>query len=350
MYGLGANHCGIPFLSAGATRRYEARISRFAAVSGAFRTISSHGLSGTMLNNGYTYFDRIDAASSGSTALAYYLRQHAHSGAATWRERFRSGRIRRGDEVLAEDSIVHAGDTLAYHRPPWREEEVPADIPLLAEGTGWMVFDKPSGLPVLPGGGFLMNTLLHLLRARYGEIIAPVHRLGRGTSGAILCSTSAAAAGVLAHAMRERQIGKTYLALVQGLPAKDVFTVDVPIARVPHPALPGVYAAAQDGKASVSHCRVLRRDTRENESLLEVRIPTGRPHQIRIHCAAAGHPLTGDPLYGPGGLPVTDDDGRVALPGDCGYHLHSWKISFPDPGRSGSHTVIAPPPAHLALT
>ncbi len=303
-----------------------------------------------MLNNGYTYYDRIDASASGGTALAYYLRRHAHSGADAWRERFRTGRIRRGDEILTEDSLVHAGDTLAYHRPPWREEDVPTDIPLLAEGEGWMVFDKPSGLPVLPGGGFLMNTLLHLLRARFGEHLAPVHRLGRGTSGAILCSTSAAAAAVLARAMRERRIEKTYLAIVRGLPREDVFTVDVPIGRVPHPALPGVYAASAEGKASVSNCRVLRRDVRADESLLEVRIPTGRPHQIRIHCAAAGYPLAGDPLYGPGGLPLADSSGRVAVPGDGGYHLHSWKISFPTPTSPVPHAVVSPPPVRFELT
>ncbi|MDT8322656.1 MAG: RluA family pseudouridine synthase [Bacteroidota bacterium] len=303
-----------------------------------------------MRNKGYIYFDQVDATYAGSTALSYYLRRHTHSGVAAWRANFRAGRVRRGDEVLTEDSVLRAGDTLAYHRPPWDEGEVPGDIPLLAEGEGWMVFAKPSGLPVLPGGGFLENTLLHILRGRYGDALAPVHRLGRGTSGAILCSTHTAAARALSRAMRERRVEKTYLALVQGLPREDAFTVNVPIGKVSHPTLTGVYAAVPVGKPSVSHCRVLRRDAERDESIVEVRIPTGRPHQIRIHCAAAGYPLAGDPLYGPGGRPFAAPDGSVAVPGDGGYTLHSWTISFPDPVDTDERTVTAPPPVRLRHT
>jgi len=82
-------------------------------------------------------------------------------------------------------------------------------------------------------------------------------------------------------------------------------------------------------------------------SLLAVTIPTGRPHQIRIHCAAAGHPLVGDPLYGPDGMPFTDANGRMAVPGDCGYHLHSWKLAFPLPDGEEGREIIAPPPELL---
>jgi 23S rRNA pseudouridine1911/1915/1917 synthase len=79
-----------------------------------------------------------------------------------------------------------------------------------------------------------------------------------------------------------------------------------------------------------------------------VDIPTGRPHQIRIHCAAAGYPLFGDPLYRIGGLPV--DAGAVpggAVPGDCGYFLHSWRIRFSDPEAGVPVQVVAPPPPVL---
>jgi 23S rRNA pseudouridine1911/1915/1917 synthase len=113
---------------------------------------------------------------------------------------------------------------------------------------------------------------------------------------------------------------------------------------VAHPLLGTVFAAAPGGKESVSHCRVVRSDEEEGTSLLEVRIPTGRPHQIRIHCAAVGHPLVGDPLYEAGGLPVQPQEGRMAVPGDCGYLLHSWKIIFPDPATAEPrHVTVAPP-------
>ena len=101
---------------------------------------------------------------------------------------------------------------------------MPTEIPVLAESDDWMVLHKPSGIPVLPGGGFLRNTMLWIVRTRHGALVAPVHRLGRGTSGAILFSRNADAARALARGMREGGIRKTYLALVQGIPAEDVIT------------------------------------------------------------------------------------------------------------------------------
>jgi 23S rRNA pseudouridine1911/1915/1917 synthase len=240
-------------------------------------------------------------------------------------------------------TVLRAGDRLAWHRPAWEEEDVPTCSPVLADGDGWIVLDKPSGLPVLPGGGFLENTLLRLARASHGPLLSPVHRLGRGTSGAILFSCSTQAARMLAAAMRDGAIRKTYLALVRGCPIEDRFTVDVPIGPVDYAPLGRLHAASPDGKPSLSHCRVLRRDQVRVQSLLEIDIPTGRPHQIRIHCAAAGYPLVGDPLYGAGGLPTHTG----AVPGDCGYFLHSWQIRFPDPSTSEIMHVVATPPVIL---
>lgn len=327
-----------------------------------------------MKNRGYTYHDQIGRQDAGVTVLEYYLRRYGHSTRVEWSSHFAAGRIMRNGRISESDETLSAGDRLEYHRPPWEEPDVPTEIPLLAEGDGWMVFSKPSGLPVLPGGGFLEHTMLHMLRARYRQCAAalsPVHRLGRGTSGAILFSCRADAAAALAAAMREERISKTYLALVRGIPAQYRFTVTVPIGRVPHPLLGTVWAASEKGKQSESRCRVLRRDPVRGVALLEVDIPTGRPHQIRIHCAAAGYPLTGDPLYGPGGTPLTPSTApfsattntesvtssttearaafgeRAAVPGDCGYFLHSWKLRFSDPVSGRLRCVAAPPPPDL---
>ena len=168
----------------------------------------------------------------------------------------------------------------------------------LYEDDDVLALDKPSGLPVLPGGFFLENTLLHLVRERYGAGCSPLHRLGRGTSGAILFTRNRPAARSLATAMFERRILKVYLALASGTGMPDAFTVDAPIGPVPH-SLPATVNAYRPGRAAVDkpcpcHPPVFRTGT---QSLLEVTIPTGRPHQIRIHLAFAGYPLVGDPLY-----------------------------------------------------
>jgi 23S rRNA pseudouridine1911/1915/1917 synthase len=123
-------------------------------------------------------------------------------------------------------------------------------------------------------------------------------------------------------------------------------TITTPIGPAPHPLLGSVHAASPQGKPSLSQVTVLER--RADSFLCDVRIATGRPHQIRIHLAAAGHPLTGDPLYGPGGLPGPDSR---ALPGDPGYLLHAAELSFCHPA-DGRTVVLAcePPPQLRCLT
>ena len=220
--------------------------------------------------------------------------------------------------------------------------------PVRRRRTYWS-WRKPSGLPVLPGGLFLENTLLYLVRQRYGAGCSPLHRLGRGTSGAILFTRNARTARSLAAAMYERRIRKVYLALASGTTMPEAFTVDAPIGPVPHRRPATVHAYHPDGRPSISHVRVVRRLPDKNATLLEVTIPTGRPHQIRIHLSYAGFPLVGDPLYRPGGIPRADgeDDESGARPGECGYLLHSWKIRFPHPGRGEDVEVVSPPPPAL---
>ena len=248
---------------------------------------------------------------------------------------------------MLPDETLTRGDRLSYRRLPWEEPEAPRDFKTLFEDEDVLALAKPSGLPVLPGGMFLENTLLYLVRQRYGAECSPLHRLGRGTSGAILFTRNARTARSLATAMYERRILKVYLALASGTAMPDTFTVDAPIGPVPYRRPATVHAYRPDGRPSISHVRVVRRLPEENATLLEVTIPTGRPHQIRIHLSYAGYPLVGDSLYQQGGMPRTDgiDDEHAALPGEAGYLLHSWKIRFPHPGKGEDVQVVCPPPS-----
>jgi 23S rRNA pseudouridine1911/1915/1917 synthase len=138
-----------------------------------------------------------------------------------------------------------------------------------------------------------------------------------------------------------RNVGKRYRALAVGEPSGNVFEITDPIGPVPHSLLGSIHGASVKGKPARSSVVVL--EQREGEFLCDVHIETGRPHQIRIHLAAAGHPLVGDPLYPAGGVP---ERGCRALPGDPGYSLHAAELTFRHP-RTGRNTKITcqPPPS-----
>jgi len=302
-------------------------------------------------NNGLDYTDRILQADAGCSIADFYSVRYAHFTEDEWRQRILEGKIALNGRPAGADDILSAGDLLVYSRPPWEETDVPSDFAVLYEDASVLVFAKPSGLPVLPGGSFLEHTLLHLVRQRFGNDCSPLHRLGRGTSGAILFTRNSRSARILSRAMAERRIRKVYLALASGIVSQDAFTIEAPIGPVPYRPLTTIHAFNPKGRPSTSLVRVLERRTGEGATLLEVTIPTGRPHQIRIHLSCAGHPLVGDPLYGTGGLPLPIGEGEcaAALPGDSGYHLHSWKIRFSHPDTGQEMEVVAPPPPILKL-
>lgn len=302
-----------------------------------------------MRNDGYDYPDRIARADAGLTVLSYYARNYRHSSEAEWREKIGRGEVTMDGRPAGPDDTIVAGGLLVYHRPPWDEPEAPTDFGVLFEDDDVVALAKPSGLPVLPGGFFLETTLLRLARGRFGPSVSPLHRLGRGTSGAILFTRNHRAGRLLAKAMFDRRILKVYLALASGTAMPDAFTVEAPIGPVPHRLPATVNAYRPDGRPSISHVRVLSRFAEKDASFVEVTIPTGRPHQIRIHLAYAGHPLVGDPLYVLGGRPRADglDDEWATTPGAIGYLLHSWKIRFPHPSRGEDVEVVSSPPAAL---
>jgi len=308
-----------------------------------------------LLNRGWIYREQVDRSGAGLTLLAYYSQRYPHSSPEEWQSRIAAGQVLLDEHPTAADTRLRLGQQLAYHRPPWDEPAVPLSFEVLYEDSDLLIVAKPSGLPVMPGGGFLEHTLLRQLQRQYApdgqpqDTPVPIHRLGRGTSGLMLMARSPLAKSHLSQQMRDRQIQKTYRALVgSGFP--DRLTLTDAIGKIPHPILGYLYGATPTGRFAHSECRVLKRHN--DTTLLEVTILTGRPHQIRIHLAAAGYPLLGDPLYGVGGVPLhppemETDSEKVPVPGDCGYHLHAYQLCFTHPRTGKAMRMVCPAPHPL---
>lgn len=290
-------------------------------------------------NRGYEYREQIGPDGEGATVLRYLAAHYTHGTEADWAARLAAGQVTVGEQVAGADRLLRKGDRLVWRRPPWVEPEAPLSFEVVYEDEDLLAVSKPGGLPTIPGGGFLEHTLLALVRARTPGA-DPMHRLGRGTSGLVLFARTPLARAGLQDAWRRHQVRKRYRALASGAVPAAPFTITASIGPVRHPLLGEVFAANPAGKAATSHVTLL--EQRPAEALVDVVIETGRPHQIRIHLAWAGHPLVGDPLYVAGGVPAP---GTTALPGDLGYHLHAASLALTHP-RSGAELVLVstPPP------
>ena len=292
------------------------------------------------LNGGFRYLEQIRSADAGQTVLAHLAIRYPLASEAEWLDRIDSGQVLLGDEPARRDDLLRAGQKLTWLRPPWIEPDVPLATAILYEDGDLLAVAKPSGLPTLPGGGeFLDHTLLALVRRRHPEA-SPMHRLGRGTSGIVLFAPTARARKPLQAAFQGAGTRKVYRTLCSGHPEPEAFEIRAPIGEAPYAPLGSLHAAQVGGRPSESRVTVLER--RGDASLLDVEIFTGRPHQIRIHLAWAGYPLVGDPLYGPGGVPLPD---TRALPGDPGYllHAHLLELAHPRIGTWISLTCQPPP-------
>lgn len=219
----------------------------------------------------------------------------------------------------------------------------PMDLVVLSEDDDLVVIDKPPGMVVHPGSGQTKGTLAAGLLHRYPELDGVgaadrwglVHRLDKDTSGAILVARNQAAFEGLTGQLRERKISREYLALVEGVLKPPTGTIDAPIGR--DPGTPTRRAVIREGKHARTHYRLVRNYDERDLAFVKVTLETGRTHQIRVHFAAIGHPVVGDPAYGsrrdPGLSP------RI--------FLHAGELRFKHPSDRGEIVVTSPLPADL---
>jgi 23S rRNA pseudouridine1911/1915/1917 synthase len=294
-----------------------------------------------MLNRGYAYTTTISRKHHGQTVLAHLSTLYPHTTPQAWQQNLTHGEVTLDGLPATGSQPLVAGQTLTWNRPPWLEPDAPLHFTVLFDDPHLLAVNKPSGLPTLPGGGFLDHTLLRLVQAQT-PTANPVHRLGRATTGIVLFAKTPQAAAQLSAHWNTPRIQKIYRALAQNPAQHDTYDILTPIGLVPHPRLGSVWAASPAGKPSRSVATVIVRTP--STTTFQVSLHSGRPHQIRIHLASIGHPLVGDPLYGPTGHPLETLPG---LPGDGGYLLHAQSLRLPHPITGEPIHLEAPLPPGL---
>lgn len=281
--------------------------------------------------------------------LDQYLTTHLEKlSRARVQELIEQGRVRVGGVTAARASLrLKSGDAVeAEWTPPGplRAQPEPLPLDILHEDEHLVVVNKPAGMPVHAGGGIRAGTLVNALLYHFDNLsdvggeLRPglVHRLDRMTSGVLLVAKNNLAHRRLAAQFAARRVEKTYLALVERQVKKEEGSIASPIGRDlvrrvrmtarRRVGAPGVRQAA-------SHYRVLHRY--QDFTLLEVKISTGRMHQIRVHLSSIGHPVVGDTLYGARG-------GVLAR-----NFLHARRIVFTHPSSGQRLDFAAPLPQEL---
>ena len=263
---------------------------------------------------------------------------------AAARQAIDSGRVTvAGSPIAAKDKLA-AGTPLEVILPEAEGPLEPLEAPLSIryESDQVLVIDKPAGLVVHPGAGHRNDTLASILIYHYPELAqleeqhrwGLVHRLDRDTSGLLLVGRNAEAHSDLQQQLKKRLIQRTYLALVMARVEPATGTIEAPIGRDPdHPTR---MALRQDGRFARTHYR--RLDVWGDISLLEVKLETGRTHQIRVHLSSIGAPLAGDRTYG------AKRRGRKLIDR---VWLHAAKLTFRDPTDGDEKSVESPLPPEL---
>ncbi|MFW5816417.1 MAG: 23S rRNA pseudouridine(1911/1915/1917) synthase RluD [Wenzhouxiangella sp.] len=296
---------------------------------------------------------RVEADQAGQRLdqlLAASWTDFSRSRLAAW---IRAGEIRLNGQMVKPRQAVAAGDEVELATELTARTDSPApqaiELEILFEDSALIIVNKPPGLVVHPGSGnpdgTLVNALLHhdpgleaLPRAGL------VHRLDKDTSGCLVIARTPRAHRRLVAAMKERAIQRRYLALVWGeLIAGG--RIEAPIGR--HPVDRRRQVVRADGRSAITHYRIGRRLT--GATLLDVRLETGRTHQIRVHMAHIRHPIVGDPVYGrsgaPAGLTVA---GREAWRGFGRQALHALRLELTHPDSGETVAAKAPLPVDLA--
>ncbi|WP_298193409.1 RluA family pseudouridine synthase [uncultured Streptococcus sp.] len=256
-------------------------------------------------------------------------------------EAIKNGNILVNGKAVKAKYSVKEGDLVTYDLPEpevleYEAEDIPLDI--VYEDDDVAVVNKPQGMVVHPSVGHTSGTLVNALMYHIHDlssingVVRPgiVHRIDKDTSGLLMIAKNDRAHQALAEELKDKKSLRKYLAIVHGNISNDRGVIEAPIGRSEKDRKKQTVTAK--GKPAVTHFKVLERFG--NYTLVELTLETGRTHQIRVHMAYIGHPVAGDPLYGP----------RKTLKGN-GQFLHAQTLGFTHPTTGESLRFSVEPPA-----
>jgi 23S rRNA pseudouridine955/2504/2580 synthase len=259
----------------------------------------------------------------------------------------RSGEVRVNSGRVQPDYRLRAGDRVRV--PPIRTAPTPVrppparplKLPVVYEDAALLILDKPSGVAVHGGSGVSFGVIESLRAERpQAKLLELAHRLDRDTSGLLIVAKKRSALIELHRMLREGEIGKTYVAVVAGRWPGGAREIRAPLRKHVTPAGERRVRVQPDGLEAVTQARRLAQS--ERLSLLEVRLLTGRTHQIRVHLAHAGHPIAGDDKYGDFAL-----NRELARQGAKRLMLHAQRLSFAHPSTGERLRFSTPLPADM---
>ncbi len=276
-----------------------------------------------------------------------YLAENENISRVAVKRLLENGNILVNGKTVKPSYKVQENDKIQIEKEEPKEISLKAqDIPIsiLYEDTDMLIVNKPKGMVVHPANGNPDGTLVNAVMAickdslsGIGGEIRPgiVHRLDKNTSGIVMIAKNDKTHIALSNMLKNHEIQKTYIALVRGIIKENQATINMPISRSTSDRKK--MAVSRNGKEAITHFKVLERFPKENITLLEIKIETGRTHQIRVHLSHIGYPILGDDVYSNG-------KNRWGIEGQC---LHAKEIELNHP-ITGKHMHIeAPLPQYL---
>ena len=295
------------------------------------------------MNESPVIIDENSAGGRVDSFIASYFDELSRSAAGKLIE---DGSVEVNGKSVSKNYKLRKGDVLTVSIPEPKEYEIlPENIPLdiAYEDDDLLVVNKPKGMVVHPASGHYSGTLVNALMFHCRDslsgingVMRPgiVHRIDKDTSGLLIVAKNDFSHRLLADQIKEHSFKRKYQAVVYGNFRNDEGTVDAPIGR--HPSeRKKMTVTLNNSRNAVTHYRVLGRY--QGFTHLELTLETGRTHQIRVHMAHIGHPVAGDPVYGPRKV-------ITSLEGQC---LHAYYISFTHPRTGETLTLSSPLPEYF---